>query len=251
MDQPGSKWCFHCQSNVAVEQFGKKRGVLKSWCKACCNQEERTRRLRPKVKKAHKEYCATEDQKVKRQTRDKTPAGRVVQHRANHTDAGKQRQKRYSDGPKAVIRKKRYRQSDKGIDARRRDYAKHYAKPANRVSTLLGNLLRKTINGKHHDGSSSIKRTGLSSGREVLCWLMDTAPDDLDPAKPWHIDHIIPRKEYDHTDDEDIDRCWNYRNLRAVTKLANLKKGARLYASLIQSVPVDYWPKEWAGVCPV
>lgn len=40
----------------------------------------------------------------------------------------------------------------------------------------------------------------------------------------WHIDHIIPKSSFDFTKEEDIFKCWNYKNLRPEYSNENIIK---------------------------
>ena len=44
----------------------------------------------------------------------------------------------------------------------------------------------------------------------------------------WHIDHIIPCKEFDLTDEEQQRLCFNYTNTQPLFVKENLEKGAKL-----------------------
>jgi len=44
----------------------------------------------------------------------------------------------------------------------------------------------------------------------------------------WHIDHIIPKSLFDHTDETQLKLCWNYTNLQPLWAPDNLRKGAKL-----------------------
>lgn len=66
----------------------------------------------------------------------------------------------------------------------------------------------------------------------------------------WDVDHRIPKSKYDHTDDEDICRCWNLRNLVPMWHVDNLKKTNQVNAAECNAVGSDLWPKAWQGVLP-
>ena len=44
----------------------------------------------------------------------------------------------------------------------------------------------------------------------------------------WHIDHRLPCASFDHSDELQINQCWNWTNLQAMWAEDNLKKGARI-----------------------
>lgn len=49
------------------------------------------------------------------------------------------------------------------------------------------------------------------------------------PAKTWHIDHVVPQVDFSYTSLNDplFQECWALSNLRPLEKIANLKKGSK------------------------
>lgn len=45
--------------------------------------------------------------------------------------------------------------------------------------------------------------------------------------KGWHIDHITPLDSFDHTDEVQIHKAWQYTNLPPLWWQENLRKGNR------------------------
>ena len=54
-----------------------------------------------------------------------------------------------------------------------------------------------------------------------------------------HIDHIIPSSLFDHTDEEKIKKCWNWRNLRYLPAKENLSKSDKLDMGLVKSYGIE------------
>jgi len=44
----------------------------------------------------------------------------------------------------------------------------------------------------------------------------------------WSIDHINPCSSFDHSDEEQIKKCWHYSNMQPMWHVENLKKHARI-----------------------
>lgn len=51
----------------------------------------------------------------------------------------------------------------------------------------------------------------------------------------WHIDHVVPCKEFDLTNEEQQKECFNWQNLRPCMAQENLTKSSKIISSLINS----------------
>lgn len=47
----------------------------------------------------------------------------------------------------------------------------------------------------------------------------------------WHVDHIVPCAAFDHTDNDQILKCWHYTNLRPLWATENRRKCAKIITS--------------------
>lgn len=73
---------------------------------------------------------------------------------------------------------------------------------------------------------------------EIFKHLKSTIPEGYN-IEDWekgflHIDHIIPQSLYDFTNEEDIKKCWNKKNLRLIPAEENIKKGNELNEDLVK-----------------
>ncbi len=50
----------------------------------------------------------------------------------------------------------------------------------------------------------------------------------------WDIDHVIPCSNYDFTKEEDVQKCFNWKNLRPCEKIENYKKNNKIIDSIIE-----------------
>ena len=122
--------------------------------------------------------------------------------------------------------------------------------PENRIASNIGGVLNETLKGEHIS-QHTIKYTGLNSGEELMTYLETLFTKDMtrdnygipkNGSPGWAIDHIIPRKLYDHSDEKEIFKCWNWRNLQPMWMKENSTKGCKLTPQMF-NVPVEYWPK--------
>ena len=54
-----------------------------------------------------------------------------------------------------------------------------------------------------------------------------------------HKDHIIPRSLFDHANEEEVNKCWNWRNLRYIPAEENRSKGNTLDMGLVKSYGIE------------
>ena len=54
-----------------------------------------------------------------------------------------------------------------------------------------------------------------------------------------HIDHIIPSSLFDHTNEEETKKCWNWRNLRYLPAEENKNKKDKLDMDLVKSYGIE------------
>ena len=47
-------------------------------------------------------------------------------------------------------------------------------------------------------------------------------------GKRWHVDHIIPVSSFDHSDPNQLKRCWHWTNLEPLGARANMSKGCKI-----------------------
>ena len=145
---------------------------------------------------------------------------------------------------------KQYRQTERGKQKKREYQRKWMEIPENRIASNIGGVLNETLKGEHIS-QHTIKYTGLNSGEELMTYLETLFTKDMtrdnygipkNGSPGWAIDHIIPRKLYDHSDEKEIFKCWNWRNLQPMWMKENSTKGCKLTPQMF-NVPVEYWPK--------
>jgi hypothetical protein len=120
-----------------------------------------------------------------------------------------------------------------------------------KLNELIGNSVR-----------SSIKDKGFKKWSLILGYDIDVLKNHLEKTLPkniswdiylknsteFHIDHIIPISAYsfDSYNDEDFKKCWNYRNLRIISRSDNLIKFNSIEKELIKKYNIeDLLPKDF------
>jgi protein-arginine kinase activator protein McsA len=66
-------------------------------------------------------------------------------------------------------------------------------------------------------------------------------------GKVWHVDHRIPVDAYDHSDPEDVRRCWRKANLWPMLGPDNCSKSNKIVPWQCVLAGLECWPRKWAG----
>jgi hypothetical protein len=158
---------------------------------------------------------------------------------------------------KGINRKKRFEKwrennRDKLRKTKQKYKANRRKKDVNfKINELIGNSIR-----------SSVRNKGFKKWSEILGYDIETLKVHLEKTLPknitweiylksnneFHIDHIVPISAYNFNtyEDEDFKKCWNYRNLRIISKKENLTKLSNIKMELIEKFNIkDLLPKDF------
>lgn len=194
--------CNKCLVEKSVEMFHKdnnrKCGVSR-WCKECMHIQNKKYKKDHKnqIKTKHKEYCI------------KNKKSMSLSHKKWLKENKQHVRKYHSDKYKNDIQ---YR-----LKCRLRG----------RISGLMGKVKMGSITKQliNFIGCSleNLKIHIESQFIEGMSW------DNYGiKENQWSIDHIIPCSKFDHTSIEEIKKCHNYKNLRPMWHIDNMKKSDKL-----------------------
>jgi hypothetical protein len=94
------------------------------------------------------------------------------------------------------------------------------------IATSLRTKLNDFIkhNGDKYTILESIIGCNFVALKKWLCYLFDDEMTFKNYGEYWTIDHVYPCSEYNLTIEENINECFNWRNLRPMIKIDNSKK---------------------------
>jgi hypothetical protein len=175
----------------------------------------------------------------------------IAEYKKKHYEENPEYYKKYREGNKEQRKKwdeenpeyyKKYREGNK---EQRNEYQNNRAKNDENfrikryLSSALANALKKSNTNKKN---KTMTYVGCSK-EELLLHLQSTKKTEWQNEK-LHIDHIIPCALYDHTDEDEIYKCWNWRNLRYLPEKENISKGSKLDMNLVNQYAIeDLLPK--------
>lgn len=96
--------------------------------------------------------------------------------------------------------------------------------PNARVQNSLRARLRKFIKGKKSLRISNLIGCSFDEFRQHLECKFKKGMTWDNYGSAWHIDHIIPCKHFDHTDEDQVARCWHWTNLQPLWASENCSK---------------------------
>ena len=217
---PKSRVCTKCGEEKLLGEFYKCKGGTygrTSQCKLCRIKKEK------QYRKANKEKISKREKKYREANKERI-AERTIQYR----EANKQY---YS-----AERRKQYYEANK---ERANEYVKNRRKNDEqfRIRTRISANLRHVLN--------KIEKTKNASILTYIGCSIEFMQEHLNSTKKpdWgddlHIDHIIPSSLFDHTNEEEVKKCWNWRNLRYLPAEENMSKGDILDMDLVKSYGIE------------
>ena len=191
-----------------------------------------------------KQYYQDNKEKIKQYRQDnkeKIAAKAKQWHQANKERQNKRSRDYYKKNKeKIAAQAKRYYQDNK---ERRNEYRNEYVKnrlkndEQFRIRYYLSTALRKSL--------KTAKTTKKNSTLNYIGCSIESLQEHLNSTKKpdWgdnlHIDHIIPSSLFDHTNEEEIKKCWNWRNLRYLPAEKNMSKKDKLDMDLVKSYGIE------------
>jgi hypothetical protein len=227
------KKCSRCRKIKDLKDFSKCAGRKDGFEYSC--------------KECHKEYYLSRQEEIKEKFRENRLKDPEKYKERDKTYYLKKREKK---GYKETRRK--YYENNKKIISNRMNERKRERRLFdvkwnldNRISLSIWHSLKERKNGISWKNILGYNENILfehltKTIQDGFCW-----KDFLDGKL--HIDHIIPKKIfiYDSYEDKEFKKCWNYRNLRLLSKKENSSKRDKLDMELVKKYNIeDLLPKE-------
>jgi len=267
------KFCFRCKKYKNKDHFSpdkSKKDGKDTTCKACRKKyrEENKEEIKVRNKERYdgekqKEYYKKNKTKILKRNKERYSRDKEIicekqrDYYRDHIEERAEYNKEYGKKNKNILSQKR---REYYLDNRelKLTLAKKYAKDnrvkinlyaRNRMGTNLEAKIRSLLATRICDALSgkckSSKTADLvgCSYDEFILHLESQFPEKMTwedyRELGWHIDHIIPCAIYDLSIEENQKKCFNYRNLRPLSKEENLRKHARVDMDLIKSYGLE------------
>ena len=204
-----TKRCNKCQGEFpkTTEFFHKRSKAtdgLRNTCKSCRRNEKSC----PKYKH---EYYLKNKQKIKEQS---------VKWAENNKEKVKQNKKQWYEKNKAI-------HNQKAVEYRRK---KRKSDPLQRIKESLSANLRNALSGRGK-GQKTLDYLCISID-EFKSYIENKFTEGMTwenyGLHGWHLDHIQPVQSFDHSDEEQVKKCWHYSNFQPLWAEDNLSKGCKL-----------------------
>lgn len=180
-------------------------------------------------------------QKNKRKT---DPMFVAMMSATNHSAAGKKRTAKYQKSEKGKETAKR--SHDARVIRMRTD-------PNVAKSRSLMKAAQRVVNSPTSKSPLLVRETAFASEAAFRQNLSDKFAGEMTWANhgdKWEVEHIIPRQAYDHTNPNDVKRCWCAANIRPLAPAENIEKSFKIIDSLCDQVGVANFPLAWNGRIP-
>ena len=211
--------CKICHKTLTIDKFKhfKDRGedAIKPFCLECSIQENK------KYKEYKKQYFQNNKKRLTEKNKNYSLKNKekLSKYYKNYNEKRKEQtkiyKKNYYEKNKELINKKL-------LDAKKKN-------PNIKIAHSLRNRIIKVLNGISKS-SNTIDLLGCTI-EEFNSFLEKQFTKEMNwnnYGTYWHIDHIKPCAIYDLTIIENQKECFNYKNLRPLEAIENLKKGKKL-----------------------
>ena len=204
-----SKTCSKCGEEKLLDKFHIVEGrEAASWCKLCHRKYRQDNK--EKIAANRKQYHQDNKEKIKQYYQDN--------------------KERYAEYQKQYYQDNRERKNE--LERTRRKNDDQFR-------------IRKRLSGHLWVALKGIGKTKKASILSYIGCTIEFMKEHLNSTKEpdWgdglHIDHIIPKSLFDHTNDEEIKKCWNWRNLRYLPAEENMSKHNTLDMDLVKSYGIE------------
>lgn len=211
------KTCTLCQIEKSLDEFNKDK----------IKKDGRSSRCRDCNKHTSKLNYAKNKAKMREQFK---------QHHLDNKEKINENKRRYRKENKesiSVYKKEYYQKNKERMNQYKKD---RYANDENfNTRSRLSSRLKKCMNSKKSTTTMNYIGISLEGLKNHLTSTLNKEWDKED----LHIDHIIPCSLYDHTNEEDVFKCWNYRNLRYLPSAINFSKSNILDMGLVRQYNIE------------
>lgn len=253
--------CASTRASVRQSVAGKKAGrlgALRMQCIRCHktkpNSEFGQRKWKGELVRVRScRDCAEKACKVQKMF-SKTEKGKAIIKNWNSSNGHSEALARYqkTDGYKHAVSK--YEKTDKNKAKQKRRHDKIMADAGKKLMKMMTNRISDQMAGRRKESGTLASFTSFASADEARVHFESTFKHGMSMdnyGTAWEIEHRIAKKWYDSSDEDDVRRCWNARNLCALAPKENNNKRIRIPSEdELYQIGVDFWPKSWNGVPP-
>ena len=246
----GGKRCGQCKRIKPIDEFGthkKNPERLLVQCKTCVASKKKWAKSKDGKEFSRKRNADPVMKAIKKKSAQKESCRIVQRAAAQRLEASgkyKARRKEWQNSPNGKANAKR--QGKKTAERLRNN-------PSRRLAWNIRVRMYMTLTGKIDDSATLIRNTIFPSLDSIRKHFEAQLTDDMtldNYGKVWDIEHKIAVVWYDHSNQEDVYRCWSPENLSPMKGSLNRQKSYKIIDSTCLQVPVEKWPISWNGKLP-
>ena len=229
-----TKKCSKCGEDKELKYFSNDKSKSDGKyprCKICkySNDKQYREKNPEKKKEMDKKYYEKNKEKIKLNS---------ITWYENNKDYGQQVRKKWYNNNKEKVdisRKKHYQENIQFYKEYHRIYNRdRYRTNLNyRIKTITNKRIRDYIKNKN---KPTLEFLGCSID-DFKKWIQYQFDDNMNwdnMGKYWSFDHVIPCNNFDLSKQEEIDKCYNWTNLRPLEKPENSSKGSKIIPEVIE-----------------
>ena len=200
------------------------------------NSKETKECTRCKIKKPHYDFCFRNKAKnIRHEQCKKCINNYASQYREKNRLSINKKQNKKSNSKTGKLKRKNY--AKKNAHKRREYERKRYHTDSNyRLKKILRSRMAKVLKGEKKS-KKTLGYTGITfiQLRQWFEFQFDEHMNWENQGSYWHIDHVIPCSSFDFTNELDIEKCFEWPNMRPLEGTENDIKSDKIIQSEIDA----------------
>jgi hypothetical protein len=222
------KCCGHCKTFKDFENFNYSKSTwdqLRNTCKECLKSERESKREH--MTEYNKKYwqktknIQKEKNKTWRENNKEKVKENMKKWLENNKEYKKQKDKEYRAEHYEQYKENLKKWKKAKYKAMKEENGEEFFK--HKMKTNISIRIREILG--QNKSEKCVKYVGCSID-ELKAHIETTFTEGMtwENYGKWHIDHIIPCTAFDHSSEDQIKACWNFRNLQALWAKDNIQK---------------------------
>ena len=207
-------------------------------------------------RKIAKTYAQSDKGKAVFKKHARSDAGRKAQMKHRKTEKWKATRSRHKNTDRFEATLKEYKDSGRYKEKRQEEYDRTHSDAGLHLQHALTSKMSNLMSGKLKKSKTVLEYSDFKDAEDIMNHFKSLFPSDGSMTfenhgrYTWHVGHRIAKAMYDHSNIDDIRRCWSKINIFPQDAKANLSLNVSLPSDEELIELRDIWPLSWKDKLP-